>query len=233
VLNSRSLHLMIVASLSLAVMGVGCRQSTPEADTDPATETPAESESAIAPTESATPPETEEADPEPAPTAEESDDSALTDVAAAAAQSCSASAFVIDSDPAGLNVRSGPSSEFAVIDTLPTDGPVEVTIAGADNGWLQLTVAWSMEQQELESPGWVYAPLLGVTTRNPDASSPNTPVPLHSEPDHTASVQAEVPPLAEVSLLGCAGDWLQVQSETASGWLAASNQCSSPVTTCP
>ena len=158
---------------------------------------------------------------------------ASVDLAAYAELQCSASAYVADTDPTGLNVRGGPGSEFEVIDVLPTDGPVEVAIASSVNEWLQLNVAWSLAQQELEEPGWVYAPLLGVTTRNNDAANPDAAVPLFSEPDAAAEVTAELPQFAEVSLISCSGDWLQVQSGETTGWLADENQCSNPVTTCP
>ncbi|MBE7386031.1 MAG: SH3 domain-containing protein [Leptolyngbya sp. SIO1E4] len=147
--------------------------------------------------------------------------------------SCSAAAFVADPDPAGLNVRSGPGSDFPVIDTLPTDGPVEVTITGSAYNWLKLTTAWSMEQQELEEAGWVYAPLLSVTTRNSNPESVDAQVPLFATPDAAATARAELPNLTEVSILTCTSDWLQVKSGEAMGWLAAENQCSSPVASCP
>jgi SH3-like domain-containing protein len=176
----------------------------------------------------------------PAPSAGEAsvqseDESAIADAngLTTSGQACSVSAFVADPDPAGLNVRSGPGSNFSVIDTLPTDGPVEVTITEAAGGWMKLDVAWSMQQQELEQPGWVYAPLLGVTTKDGSATDAAL-VPLFSTPnDSDTNVKARVPKFSEASLLSCAGDWLQVQTEEAAGWLAAADQCSSPVTTCP
>lgn len=162
----------------------------------------------------------------------------LTDTAVAveateySEQQCSASAFVADTDPAGLNVRAAASGEAAVIDTLPTDGPVEVTLVAAANGWLKLDVAWSLQQQELEEPGWVYAPLLGVTTRSGTSDTADG-VPLRSTPDTSADITASLPQFTEVSLVSCSGDWLQVEADSTVGWLAAENQCSSPVTTCP
>lgn len=152
---------------------------------------------------------------------------------AVAEKSCSASAYVVDTDPAGLNVRSGPSSEFAVIDTLPTDGPVEVSIVGATNGWFLLNEAYSTNQQELEQPGWVYAPLLGVTTTSLDINNPAAPAKLYESPDGYSNVKNEVPQSTEVTLLSCSGDWLRVQAGAMEGWLAIGDQCSSPGGVCP
>lgn len=226
-----SLICMGVISSGVVLASTGC-QPSPEIDTTEAVpedsqgdpDAAADASSAASPSDAA--PSTT-GQPEESPT-----EAAAAGLAAAAEQQCSASAFVVDTDPAGLNVRGGPDSEFPVIDTLPTDGPVEVTIAGATNGWFKLTVAWSLAQQELEEPGWVYGPLLGVTTRSSSDSGPEALVPLASEPQAT-TVVAELPASTEVTLLSCTGEWLQVQSETGSGWLAADNQCSSPVTTCP
>ena len=230
----------VISCLAVSV-SVGCRQSS-ETASEP--DVVAE-ESISAPTE-ATALETTQDQPlaeegaiATAPEASTSADpvdaseTAISDEASASSErQCSASAYVADTDPAGLNVRNGPGSDFEVIDTLSTDGPVEVTIIGSANGWLKLDVAWSLEQQELEEPGWVFAPLLGVTTRNSDIDN-EVLVPLFTDPDATAGITAELPKFAEVSLLSCANDWLQVQSGETTGWLGTDNQCSSPVTTCP
>lgn len=222
---SRKLHSftsVAVVGYLIALTSLGC-QSAPDSASD--TTTP----EAVESSESETPTAVED----PAADTTDTTDTAIAEATSGEEQSCTASAFVADDDPAGLNVRSGPGSDFPVIDTLPTDGPVEVTIAAAANGWMQLSVAWSMQQQELEEAGWVYAPLLGVTTRSEDTSSPDVPVPLMANPDAAATVAAELPEFEEVTLLSCSGEWLQVQGAGAEGWLAAGNQCSSPVTTCP
>ncbi|MEO1095816.1 MAG: hypothetical protein AAFX01_13050 [Cyanobacteria bacterium J06638_28] len=233
---SRKLHsftsIALVGSL-IALASIGCQSAT-----DSASDTTAADASTTPSEETATTPETTDSDASETSeageeTASDTADTPVAEAVPAAEQSCSAAAFVADDDPAGLNVRSGPGSDFPVIDNLPTDGPVEVTIAAAANGWMKLSVAWSMQQQELEEEGWVYAPLLGVTTRSEDGSSPDAPVALLADPDAAATVAAELPQFEAVTLLSCSGDWLQVQGADSEGWLAAGNQCSSPVTTCP
>jgi SH3-like domain-containing protein len=232
---------VLVGSL-LAATSAGCQRSaqnspppdstataptepTPTAPAQPAPtpSTPAPTAPTPPPTPTPTPaapvaPPATQPTPQPAPIAE---------------QSCSASAFVADTDPAGLNVRGGPGSDFPVIDNLPTNGPVEVTIAAGANGWLKLNTAWSMERQELEQPGWVYAPLLGVTTKSGDPNKPDGPVSLYSAPDGSSAVKTELSKAAEVVLLSCSGNWLEVQAPEATGWLAVGDQCSSPVAPCP
>ena len=152
---------------------------------------------------------------------------------ATAEMSCSATAFVADTDPAGLNVRSGPGSDFAIQDTLPTNDAVEVSIVGTTNGWLLVNEAWSTNQAELEQPGWVYAPLLGVTTTSLDINDPEAPASLYEAPDGLSAVKATVPKFSEVTLVGCSGNWLQIQTSDTTGWLAVGDQCSNPNSTCP
>jgi SH3-like domain-containing protein len=93
--------------------------------------------------------------------------------------------------------------------------------------------AWGVEQQALPQPGWVYAPLLGVSTTSLNINDPEAPTTLYAEPDGSAAVVAAIPKYSEVTLLGCSGNWLQVQAPDATGWLAVGEQCSNPVSTCP
>ncbi|MGF1458585.1 MAG: SH3 domain-containing protein [Leptolyngbyaceae cyanobacterium] len=153
--------------------------------------------------------------------------------AATPEQSCSASAYVADTDPAGLNVRSGPSSEFEVQTTLPTSAPVEVSIVGFTNGWFLVNEAYAETQQALSQPGWIYGPLLGVSTTSLNINNPDAPTTLYAAPSGDASVQAEIPKYSEVTLLSCTGNWLEVQAPEATGWLAVGEQCSNPTSTCP
>lgn len=222
-----------ISASVILVLAVGCQsaqETTPAADPVPET-TSSEPISPPATADTATPPPASATAADPAAPAPA--DAAVSAAPEAYAElACSASAYVADTDPAGLNVRSGPGSEFEVMDTLPTDGPVEVTIAAGADDWLKLSVAWSLQQQELESAGWVYGPLLAITTRN-NAGNPAAEIPLLTSPDRAAEVLATVPAATEVTLMGCSGDWLQVKTNATVGWLAAGNQCSSPVTTCP
>lgn len=230
-------HLLRCGAITcLVVLTVsGCQQS---AETDTST-----SSSEVAPESdatSATSPET--AAPQEAPSesvAEAPADNTLEAqpeppiAAATPEQSCSTAAFVADTDPAGLNIRGGPGSEFGVQDTLPTNEGVEVSIVGATNGWFLINEAYSASGQLLSQPGWVYAPLLGVTTTSLNITDPNAPTTLYAAPDGSASVKAEIPIQSEVTLLSCSGNWLEVQADGTTGWLAVGEQCSNPNTTCP
>lgn len=222
----RLAYLGVVGALVLAI-SLGCQQSpktVSNADIPPESVADTDGDDEALATE--VPASNEALSPPPVNEVEGTTDNAIAN---AVAQSCSASAYVADTDPAGLNVRSGPGSNFPAVDTLPTDGPVEVAIVGSANDWFKLTTAWSMQQQELEEDGWVYAPLLGVTTQSSDSTS----IPLFDTSDATSAVIAELPPATDVALVNCSDDWLQVQSDNAIGWLAPDNQCGSPAKVCP
>ena len=212
---------------SCLLFTIACQSSPdPEATPSPPADSPTTEEPTT--TAPATPPvnETE--------TMPENGDTANTaPVATTPAQSCSATAFIVDTDPAGLNVRSGPGSDFAAQDTLSTAEPMEVSIVGATGEWFLINEAWGVEQQALPQPGWVYAPLLGVSTTSLNINDPEAPTTLYAAPDGSAAVVTEIPKYSEVTLLSCSGNWLEVQAPDATGWLAVGEQCSNPVSTCP
>lgn len=216
------------------VSGIAC-QPTPETLTpsdetveapdptnpDPTSEAPPSAPNSESETAPAEPPSTSQ------------DGATTSQPAAVPQQSCSVSAFVADTDPAGLNVRSGPGSDYEAIATLPTSEPVEVSIVGATDGWFLINEAYSQSKSELAQPGWVYAPLLGVTTTSLDINDPEAPATLYEAPDGFSNVKTEVPKFTEVTLLSCSGNWLEVQTGETTGWLAVGEQCSNPTSTCP
>ena len=202
------------AIATCVVLGSVACQSAPETAPAPSEEAPAPAED---PTSDEAPPAVTSDEPTPVPAED-------PPAATVAEQSCSATAYVADTDPAGLNVRSGPGSDYAAIDTLPTDGPVEVSIVGTTNGWLLVNEAFSQAGQELEQPGWVYAPLLGVTTTSLDLNDINAPAKLYTAPDGMSAVKGEVAKDTTVTLLSCSGNWLEVQSGNTNGWLAVGDQ---------
>jgi len=208
---------------SCLLLTVACQSSEPETTTS--------TNAASLNPEETTPTAPEAPSTTEAEIALESDEAA--NPATTPAQSCSATAFIVDTDPAGLNVRSGPGSDFAVQDTLSTSEPMEVSIVGATGVWFLINEAWGIEQQALQQPGWVYAPLLGVSTTSLNINDPEAPTTLYAAPDGSAAIVATVPKYSEVTLLGCSGNWLQVQAPDATGWLAVGEQCSNPVSTCP
>jgi SH3-like domain-containing protein len=148
---------------------------------------------------------------------------------------CDCDAYVVDTDPAGLNVRSGPGTTNSVITTLPTDRPVEVTITGSAGAWMRISDAYIYVVDAptgditMTFEGWVYGPLLAVTAR---PSGPMT-VPLYREASTASGVLLGLPMDSEVTLTGCKGTWMKVRYGQVEGWLGPESHCGNPVTTCP
>lgn len=153
----------------------------------------------------------------------------------AAPTPCRVEAYVIDPDPKGLNVRFGPGSEYAVKTRLLTQNETQVSIKGASGSWVLIDEAFELEAVEeskgLQGKGWVYGPMLALTTRYVGLKK-EPAVRLFQEPNHNSAVVVRLPRDTEVRVIGCRGDWVQVRYKTHTGWLDAESQCGNPVTTC-
>ncbi len=158
---------------------------------------------------------------------------------------CSTEAYVIDTDPNGLNVRKEPNGE--VTTRIPCDAMVR--IVAAKDGWIKISAVSYMENPEFAKKnhhaydpehdraslenvnGWVSAKLLGTSVRN---YSPEETEWLLSgnSPNSTKAVPFD-DTYACVTLAGCSGDWLQVRYKNQIGWLKPDLNCPNPYTTCP
>lgn len=146
--------------------------------------------------------------------------------------------YVIDPDPEGLNVRSGPGSGYAVVDRLPsptTETYAIVTIVGSKGNWLKISQVSIFNGEEVlkKIDGWVYAPLIGTSTRDDNYNDYQNITTLREKPDHSSRTIANIPVDLTVPLLGCRGDWVKIRYNNMEGWLSPEGQCPSPVTTCP
>ncbi|HEY9606941.1 MAG TPA: SH3 domain-containing protein [Allocoleopsis sp.] len=149
---------------------------------------------------------------------------------ASSQRTCQISAYVTDKDPKGLNVRSGPGSNYAIVGNLPTNTEgVIVEVSASQGDWVQVTKAESPNKVEFQGTGWVYAPLLGTSTRGygsggvsvyPSANTQGTPI-------------GRIPASTGVKLLSCEQSWALVEHESVKGWIAPDDQCGNPLTTCP
>jgi SH3-like domain-containing protein len=152
-----------------------------------------------------------------------------------ASTSCHAEAYVIDPDPKGLNVRYGPGTGFGIKTRLLAQNETTVSIKGASGKWLMIDEAYEMEAVEeskgLQGKGWVYAPGLALTTRYVGLKK-EPAVRLFQEPNYNSAVILRLPRDTEVKLIGCRGDWVQVQYKNFTGWLDAQSQCGNPTTNC-
>lgn len=149
---------------------------------------------------------------------------------------CDLYAYVVDPDPAGLNVRSGPGKQFAVVGNLPPhEYSVEVHVTGAGGGWLRIEGGEKQDTGEVvfRGAGWVFAPMLATQTRNYTGPDPEAArVEIYASPTRRAAVVLRLPNETEVNLVGCRGRWAQVRHKGVEGWLDPDSQCHSTLTTC-
>ncbi len=149
---------------------------------------------------------------------------------------CALAAYVVDPDPKGSNVRSGPGKAFPVAGTIPhRESAVEVQVTGATGQWVRIRNGMMQEDDEtvFKGEGWVFGPMLATGTKNYGGLNPETPnVKLFKAPNNRSAVVTLLLNETEVKLVGCKGSWAQIQHKKFTGWLAPDSQCVSTLTTC-
>jgi len=142
--------------------------------------------------------------------------------------SCDISAYVIDRDAAGLNVRAGPSAAARVLAVVGNQGSAVARIRGQSGAWFLVSIIVDAESDAelFRGDGWIHASLLTLRVANAD---PN----LYARPRPQSRALARlVPEDSQVTLIGCAGNWARVRAARRIGWLSPGGQCSNPLTTC-
>jgi SH3-like domain-containing protein len=143
-------------------------------------------------------------------------------------RTCQFSAYVNDRGPKGLNVRSAPGSNQRVITKLPRKDAIFVDIIACEGEWVQISKAESNDKVEFQGKGWVYAPLLGTSTRGYGTNG----VFLYASASINSKKLTRIPADMAVKLLGGDGAWVLVEYKNMRGWLAPEDQCPNPLTTC-
>jgi len=147
---------------------------------------------------------------------------------ASAVSPCAISAYVVDQDPRGLNVRASPSAKARVLKVVDNGKAGEAVIRGFQNGWFRISriVAAEVDETLFAGDGWIHGSLLHLDVA---AGDPN----LYAAPSFRArrlrKLTGDQP---GVTLVGCKGEWAQVRVNGLLGWLSPSGQCSNPLTTC-
>ncbi len=148
---------------------------------------------------------------------------------------CDVEAYVIDHDPKGLNVRSGPGGTFKVVGVLPNEG-VEgggVHVNGSSGEWVRIDRATEQGGDEdrtlFSGEGWVYGPLLGTD----GVGWIDGGTPMYTEPSKKSRVVARMSAGAEGAVVkGCKGKWMYVEHKKVKGWAQGDTLCSNSLTTC-
>lgn len=133
---------------------------------------------------------------------------------------CDAQAYVNDPDPRGMNVRSGPGSNYPVVGNLPNqdvDG-IGVHLTGSQGDWVRIDLAVEQggdpARELFKGEGWVYAPLLGVD----GVGGLGGGSPLYREPAAKGRVLVRVPvDGGGATVRGCRGRWMYVEHKGVRG----------------
>lgn len=222
----------IVGLFVLACSG-GTANPDPEPDVEPTTTTP-KTEAPAA--------EADEPDAgDPAPEAPEPAEEELPEPAddPQEVRRCDVRAFVIDPDPAGLNVRADPHRKGEKLGVLMAG--TQVRVRDNQKGWVRVTEAWDPERDDDEElpEGWVAASLLGTDLKTPEEYGPEMKPTLKQDLSPMApSVEISLDPPPELTVRGCSGPLLEVDlswpdGTFETGWLPPESHCPSSVTTCP
>lgn len=155
--------------------------------------------------------------------------------AAASVTPCDVSAYVIDQDPNGLNVRSGPGATFRVVGNLPSRGVegIGVHITGGSGEWVRIDRATEqggdVDRTLFSGEGWVYGPLLGTDGVGWIAGG----TPIRQEPSKKSRVVARMLAGAEGAIVrGCRGKWMYLEHKKTKGWAQGDSLCDNSLTTC-
>ena len=147
------------------------------------------------------------------------------------AVTCEGSAYIIDPDPKGTNVRSAPGRESSVLYVIPYDFEgTEVEVSAFSDGWVLIRSADGPTTDfHSKRQGWIHVSLLATTAVHPSGRK----VPLYSSSDKRSPVIEMIAGEKEAKLEGCIGGWRHVKIGKQRGWLAPGDSCGNPVTTCP
>jgi hypothetical protein len=143
--------------------------------------------------------------------------------------SCDIYAYVIDKDPAGLNIRDS-DEKGKVIGKIPfdEDGTIVHLIATNFAGWVQIDHAETIDSKVVfDKKGWVSANMLGTMT----AGYGSKGVPLY-ESAPGSKVLTLIPPETEVRMFSCDRKRARVVYKRLTGWLEEDVACPNPVTNC-
>jgi uncharacterized protein YecT (DUF1311 family) len=149
---------------------------------------------------------------------------------------CDVWAFIIDTDPTGLNIRSAPRRE--IISRVPYndyEGFTSVHIIDAKAGWLRID-QWEdfATTVKVNNEAWIYGKLAGTFVKGYQQGWAYA----YADPSKTAQTQGRFLGERGVNILGCKDKWLLVEGDSTTnqqieGWLPPEEQCPNAITTCP
>jgi len=152
----------------------------------------------------------------------------------AKANSCYVLAIINDPDPAGTNLRSGPSSKDSVVKLFKSQEGTSVSIDKCENGWCHVNSYFDSENDE-KIQGWIFSKLLTVDLK-PEVSTGLYRAKLYEQNDLKSKMIGQ-DEFKNIQVLDCHKDWLKVsvslKNKKREGWISSKDYCGNALTTCP
>ena len=156
---------------------------------------------------------------------------------------CEVSAFVIDKDPKGLNVRSAPNED--IISKIPRktyqlEEAIIVHIIDAKEDWLKID-QWSdsVTTATFNRDAWVYGKLVATTIKSDsEESASGSLTRIYAKPFPNAEVIGQMSAQGQtVNILDCNNQWVLIIGKTldgteVQGWLSPQGQCPNLIANC-
>jgi SH3-like domain-containing protein len=143
-------------------------------------------------------------------------------------RTCSISAYVIDQDAKGMNIRAGPSTKARVVKVVNGPNSGTTKVRGYQAGWFRVSQIDAAEEDAVyfKGDGWVHASRLHIDVA---AADPN----LWEGPSRRSKlIRRLAGDQPDVTLVSCSGNWAEIRVGNTLGWLSPAGQCSNPLTTC-
>jgi len=128
---------------------------------------------------------------------------------------CHVQLSIFDTDEHGLNVRSGPGTNYP-ISTNVTDLDSVLDIEGVHGLWVRVIGITDSKNRSPDLNGWVYGPLLGT---NAFAADSGHETKLYPQPSESGRVIGRFSHGEKLTFQGCKNHWLKVTSGSQSGWV--------------
>ncbi|MCW5771705.1 MAG: SH3 domain-containing protein [Rhodospirillaceae bacterium] len=180
---------------------------------------------------------------------------------AEAPQPCGFDAYVIDLDPKGTNIRSGPSGQSRVVASVKGKNDIQVSVVATQNGWFRIKQFSDFSTgKDTKIDGWMHGSVLGSglmimqgakareRLREEPSDQSKTLLELEWDPGEDGKLQrlsallpggktevidnGKIKDAATAIPLACNKDWIKIKVHKYAGWVPVGRLCGNPVTTC-
>jgi SH3-like domain-containing protein len=137
-------------------------------------------------------------------------------------QRCNIYGYVTTANNQKLNVRNNANNNSKTIAQIPANETVQIITTVGE--WAKITNS----SNGFKGTGWVSFSKLGISTTGYGTKGVN----VYANANFKSRKLGLIPPNTNTKLIGCQGDWAQIQYKSIKGWLAKPDQCGAALTSC-